>query len=234
MEKETYVEAGTLDAKTAAWLEAVKPYNDRARVFRPDKSALLVVDMQPFFLEPSAPLYSANADAIIPRARELIDAFRRAGRPVVFLAQKHKAVEIDRGRQLSEWWPRPPLEDSPETAIHPALAPRPEEKIIPKRRYSGFYATDLDLTLRVMGVQDVAICGVLTNVCCEGTARDAFMRDYRVFFAADGTASLTEAMHVGALRTLAGWYAKVVAAGEIIDALSGEAQPAAASRKEEA
>lgn len=232
MEKETYVTRDTLEAKTDEWIEAVAAYNYRERTFRPAQGALLVVDMQRFFLDPAAPLYSENSDAILPRVRDLIAAFREAKRPVVYLAQMHKAVEIDRGQQLANWWTLPPLEGTPEVAIHPEIAPVAGEKVIAKRRYSGFHATDLDLTLRVMSVRDVAICGVLTNVCCEGTARDAFMHDYRVFFPADGTATLNEAMHVGALRTLSGWYAKVIAAREIIEALRRGHQPEAASKEQ--
>jgi nicotinamidase-related amidase len=64
-----------------------------------------------------------------------------------------------------------------------------EDIIIDKNRYSAFWRTGLDEFLRSKNVEDVVIAGVLTNCCCETTARDAFMRDYRVFFVSDATAT---------------------------------------------
>jgi biuret amidohydrolase len=216
----TYITDKTLDARTADWLAQIAPYNFRERNLAADASALLIVDMQRCFLEDPFPLACENARVVLQRVEQLITAFRRAGRPVIYLAQMNKAINIDRGVQLSNWWTTPPLEGSPGVEIHPRLAPRPEEKVIPKRRYSGFHATDLDLTLRVMKVTDVVVCGTLTNVCVEGTVRDAFMHDYRVFLPADATASLTEEMHLAALRTMAGWYATVTQTRKIGAALS--------------
>jgi nicotinamidase-related amidase len=219
MKKETYITPETLDAKTDEWLEAIAPWNFRDLRLDAGRAALIVVDMQRFFLEEGFPLASENSRIVVPRVRTLIDAFRSAGRPVVFLVNQSKGIRIDRGRLLSEWWPETPLEGTPEVEVHPDLAPLSSEKVIPKRRYSGFHATDLDLTLRSMEVADVVICGVITNVCPESTARDAFMHGYRVFFVADATATLTEGMHVASLRTLAGWFAKVVRSKEIVEAL---------------
>jgi nicotinamidase-related amidase len=215
----TYVTPQSLDAKTAGWLAQIAPFNFRKRIFAADSSALLIVDMQRCFLEEGYPLSCENARVIVPRIAQLIAAFRKAGRPVIFLAQMNKAINVDRGVQLSNWWSTPPLEGTPGVEIHPALSPRPEEKLIPKRRYSGFHATDLDLTLRVMKVADVVVCGTLTNVCVEGTVRDAFMHDYRAFLPADATASLNEEMHLAALRTMAGWYATVTEVRNICDSL---------------
>ena len=96
------------------------------------------------------------------------------------------------------------------------LAPLPSEKVIAKRRYSAFFATDLEMTLRAMKVQQVVVTGLFTNVCVEGTARDAFMRDFLVFLPADACAALNEQMHLAALRTLAYWYAKVVQVSALI------------------
>ncbi len=220
MNSVTYITPRTLKAKTAQWLREIEPFNYRKRSFRPRSGALIVVDTQRFFIEKPYPLSCENSRVILPRLRKLIAAFRRAGRPVLYVAQMHKGVDVDRGEQLSRWWPTPPLEGRPEVLIHPQLAPRPGEKVIPKRRYSGFYATDLDVTLRVMKVTDVVVCGVLTNVCVDCTARDAFFRDYRVFLVADGTAAMDEGMHLAALRTAAGWYAKVVDTERICAACS--------------
>jgi len=221
MRTETYITPSTLDEKCREWLDTIADCNFRERELRPDRAALVVVDMQRFFLDDDQPLACENSRVVIPRVRRLLDAFRSAGRPVIFLQNMHKGPGVDRSEQLCEFWPDAPLEGTPEVEIHPDLAPRPDEKVIPKRRYGGFHGTDLDLTLRTMGVEDVVISGVITNVCPETTARTAFMHDYRVFFTADATATLTEEMHVASLRTLAGWFAKVVTVADVESALAG-------------
>ncbi len=218
---ETYITPDTLDARCAEWLAAISDWNFRERHIDAAASALIVVDMQRAFLDPEFPLSCENSRVVVPRVKALVEAYRSMDRPVIYLQNMNKAVDIDRGEQLSEWWPAAMLEGSPGVEITGELAPLAIDKVIPKRRYGGFHGTDLDLTLRVMNVRDVVICGVVTNVCPETTAREAFMHDYRVFFAADATATLTEEMHVASLRTLAGWFAKVVATGDIETALRG-------------
>jgi isochorismate hydrolase len=91
-----------------------------------------------------------------------------------------------------------------------------EEKIIIKRRYSGFFQTDLECTLRNLGMEQVVICGVLTHVCPYATAFDAFSRDFGVYYAADGTASLNRELHIAALRNIAGWCGHVMQVKDIL------------------
>jgi len=72
-----------------------------------------------------------------------------------------------------------------------------------------------------MGVTDLIITGVLTNVCCESTARDAFFRDFRVFFLADATASSEPEFHIATLRNMAYAFAYVVTADQMVKQISG-------------
>jgi nicotinamidase-related amidase len=116
---------------------------------------------------------------------------------------------------MAWWWKGKCLEGSPESGVHPELAPLPDEKIVFKHRYSAFYNTDLEIILRCMKVEDIVVSGVMTNMCCESTARDAFYRDYRVFIPADGTGSINEAMHTGSLLNLAFGFAYVTTMDEI-------------------
>jgi ureidoacrylate peracid hydrolase len=100
------------------------------------------------------------------------------------------------------------------------IAPKPNERIINKHRYSAFYNTDLEVVLRGLGVSDLIISGIMTNVCCESTARDAFFRDFRIFFLADGTGSGDEILHLGSLRALAYAFAYVTTVKEILRSIS--------------
>ncbi len=215
---EPYVDQSSLTEKSKAWIQAIAELNPPRIKLRPEKAALLVIDMQRFFLDPASPTFVCGGPAIVGRCRKLIEAFRRAERPVIFTQHVHTSAELD-GGMMKLWWEGMVLEGSPEAKIIPELAPRPGEKVIKKHRYSAFYNTDLEIVLRCLGVSDLVICGVMTNLCCETTARDAFMRDYRVFFTADGTASVSEEMHLGALRTLAFGFAQVILAEEIVHRL---------------
>ncbi len=213
--RQTYLTEESLDSVTAAHLELIAPYNRRAPRFNPGQAALIVVDMQRFFLEPGFPLYTPNGAVILPRVVRLADSFRSAGRPVIFAAQQNKGEFVDRGECLRAWWPTLPQEGSPEVEVSPALKVRPAEKVIPKRRYSSFHATDLELTLRSLQVTQVVVCGLFTNVCVEATVRDAFMRDFLPFLPADCTAALNEELHLGSLRTQAHWFARVLRSADL-------------------
>ncbi|MHB9131330.1 MAG: isochorismatase family protein [Armatimonadota bacterium] len=219
---EIYVTAETLDTETDGWMEEIAPYQWRGtKPFDVASSALLVVDMNNIFVE-SGPLSTPNARAIVPRIAGMVDAFRAAERPVLWSIQGHHSVAHDRGEHLSSWWPTPILEGTSDVALPAALTPRPDEKVIMKRRYSAFYQTDLELTLRCLQVKQLVICGVLTNVCPLTSAFDAFFRDFDVYYPADGTAAFNRELHVGALRSIAGWCGYVVRASEICNWLTAD------------
>jgi len=217
---ETYLTQENLASKTAVYLELIAPYNQREIPFKIDSAGLVVVDMQRCFLESGYPLYNSNGAAILPNIKLLIEHFRKKKRPVVFAVQQNKGEYVDRGEVLRFWWPRVPLEGSLETELAEGITPLPEEKVIPKRRYSAFYATDLELTLRTMKVSQVVVAGLFTNVCVEATVRDAFMRDFFVFLPADSCASLNEELHLGSLRTIALWFAKVLPTADLTSQVS--------------
>jgi ureidoacrylate peracid hydrolase len=187
----------------------------------PDRAALMVVDMQKFFLDPELPTFTCGGLAIMDNVKKLIDTFRMAKRPVIYTAHVHHPDKIDAGI-MEWWWDGMCIEGSEEAKIHPDIAPLPGEKVIYKHRYSAFYNTDLETVLRVQKIEDIVICGIMTNMCCESTARDAYYRDYRVFFPADGTGSITEEMHVASLLNLAFGFAQVVQSGEILKRINEE------------
>jgi isochorismate hydrolase len=94
--------------------------------------------------------------------------------------------------------------------------------VLPKKRYSAFYETDLEKILRSKGIQDLIISGVMTNLCCETTARDAFMRDYRVFFLIDGTSTGKDDHHLATLKNLGFGFAYLITCDELIQNLKTE------------
>lgn len=213
-----YVTAETLEARTLAWLEEIAPINTHIMRLDPERAALLVIDMQQFFLDPESPSHTSGGTAIIPNVERLITAFREAGRPVIYTRHVHHPDGIDAGI-MGWWWEAMCVEGSPESEIHPQIAPLEGEKVVDKHRYSAFYNTDLETVLRGLRVEDVVICGVMTNMCCESTARDAYYRDLRVFFLADATGAPDEDMQLASLLNLAYGFAYVTRSDRIIEKL---------------
>jgi nicotinamidase-related amidase len=162
--------------------------------------------------------FTCGAAAILPSVKKLIRAFRAGRRPVLFTRHVHHPDDLDSGI-MGWWWEGKCLEGSPESEIHRSIAPRTNEKVVFKHRYSAFYNTDLETVLRCLKIEDLVIAGVMTNMCCESTARDAYYRDYRVFFPADGTGTINEDMHLASLLNLAYGFALVTTSEAIVAAM---------------
>lgn len=216
---EPYATHETISMKVKEWLEHIAPFNTHPMQLNREKAALLVVDMQNFFLDPASPTFTSGGPAVLPNIKKIIQAFRQAHRPVIFTQHVHHPDRLDAGI-MGWWWEGMCLEGSPESEIHPHIAPLPHEKVIFKHRYSAFYNTDLETVLRVLHIEDLVIAGIMTNMCGESTARDAYYRDYRVFFLADGTGSVTEEMHLASLLNLAFGFAWVTDTDTILAQLN--------------
>lgn len=210
-----FVTRQNLGEKAKQWLDQIAPFNTHNWELDTAKTALMVIDMQRFFVEPGSPLSLEHGNVIIPTVKKLIEGFRKTGLPVIYTRHVHHPDGSDAGN-LGWWWDGMIIDGSPESEITAELAPLPGEKIIFKHRYSSFLGTDLDTVLRGKGIKDIVISGVMTNLCCETTAREAFMRDYRVIFLADATGAATEEMHLATLVNLAFGFARIVLAGDIL------------------
>lgn len=216
---EPYATIENLDALTAGWLEKIAPFNTHPMTPHSRKTALLVIDMQKFFLDPQSPTFTCGGLAILPRLQKLIGLFREKGLPVIYTKHVHHPDHLDSGI-MGWWWPGMCVEGSPESEIHPMIAPCGNEKVVSKHRYSAFYNTDLETVLRCLKVEDLVIAGVMTNMCCESTAREAYYRDYRVFFLADGTGSINEEMHLASLLNLSFGFADVTSVEQLLAQLA--------------
>lgn len=213
-----YVTQETLGKKSSLWLEKISEFNQHIMHINKNKAALLVIDMQKFFLDPASPTFTCGGMAILSRLKNLINTFRETGRPVIYTCHVHHPDGLDAGI-MSWWWKGMCIERSPDSEVHDTIAPMPGEKIIYKHRYSSFYNTDLETILRCLKVEDLIITGIMTNMCCESTARDAYYRDYRVFFPVDGTGSINEEMHLASLLNLAFGFAYVTTVDSIVNEL---------------
>lgn len=182
-------------------LKKIADYNFRCGRPDPEKCALLVIDMQQFFLSISAP--------ILPNVRSIIDACRQNGIPVIFTRHGHRNILRD-GGMLAKWWGDCIEYGSDEWKLLDVLSPKAKDTILDKNRYSAFFETGLTGILENLKIEDLIITGVLTNCCCETTARDGFVRDYRIFFISDATAATNEELHLASLKNLAYGFAHIL------------------------
>ncbi len=198
--KDAYFLDSSIQEKSSKMLGRVSPLRkDRGGGFDATRSALLVLDMQDYFLEPTSHAFVPSAPAIIPGIRNLIDAFSGRGRPVIFT--RHVNTGADAGT-MATWWGELIRDEDPRSAITADLD-LSHGKLINKTQYDAFYDTGLEKELNESTSDQVVICGVMTHLCCETTARSAFVRGFNVFFTIDGTATYNEEFHMGTLLNLA-------------------------------
>jgi isochorismate hydrolase len=216
MRKEEYYTRESIAAE-AARMAGELTLNPRAAALVPESSALLVVDMQDYFLRPDSHAFLPAAPAIIPTILALATAFKKAGRPVIYTRHANRA---DDAGQMAEWWRELLTADHPLGAIAAALV-APADAVLEKSQYDAFFRTDLEARLRQGGTRQLVITGVTTHLCCESTARSAFARGFAVFMAIDGTATLNRELHVASLRALAHGCAVPLLASGLLAALAG-------------
>ncbi len=162
------------------------------------KRALVIVDMIEDFAHSGGALYCGpSIGRIIPRISREVERARSAGELVIHLADNHlpgdAEFEIFRPHAIA---------GTHGAEIIPELAPAPGDLVIRKRRYSGFFGTDLDITLRERRVDTLRLVGDCTNICVLYTAADARNLGYAVEVAEDAVTSFDEDAHRNALREL--------------------------------
>ncbi len=196
----------------------------------PRTTALIVIDLQNAFMVEGQPMANPNARAIVPNVNRIVATLRAAGGHVVWT--RHSVA--DEGPfarpawQVSAW--------GTDTAVTRALTPgdfghalyaeldvAPDDLVIDKYRYSAFNrkSLDLDAILQGHGIDTLIIVGTMTNVCCESTARDGHMLDYKVLVVSDATAAPTDEEHDAALLNLSTFFAHVTDSDEIARIVGG-------------
>jgi nicotinamidase/pyrazinamidase len=136
-----------------------------------------------------------EAKKIVPAIRDLAKTFRRCGRKVVFACDSFMPDDFIFGGRMPAHAIRGTGGDHPIAE----LEMQPSDLFLPKRRMSAFYKTDLDQTLRTWGVDTVAVCGIVTNVCVMLTAFDAIQNDFRAVIVSDACACHKASIHATTL-----------------------------------
>jgi nicotinamidase-related amidase len=136
------------------------------------------------------------------RARELVDAARDAGIPVIFIQEVHRPDGVDFGRELDGDEDVHCIENLPSTAVSAEVGYRPGDYHIPKRRYSAFYGTDLEILLKGLKVQTLILTGGLTDVCVHYTFVDGHQGDYYCRVVEDCVGGSSQESHDASLRSM--------------------------------
>ncbi|KYH27858.1 putative isochorismatase family protein [Halalkalicoccus paucihalophilus] len=149
--------------------------------FDPERTALIVVDMQNGFCHEEGSLHAPASEDAIGSVREVIETAREAGVRVIYTRDVHPPEQFERNHYYDEFerWGEHVLEGSWEAEIVSELEPHEGDHVVEKHTYDAFYNTELEGWLRARGIDDLLICGTLANVCVFHTAGSAGLRDFR-------------------------------------------------------
>jgi isochorismate hydrolase len=213
--KTIYFTQKNIQEEAAAMLEKMGERRNTNKL-RPSQSALLALDMQDYFLVPEAHALIPSAPAIIPNLQNLIAAFERHNQPVIFT--RHLNTPENSGT-MSRWWRDLITSENPLSSISAKLDPRGHTVLI-KSQYDAFYQTQLTEKLHNLNISQVIISGVMTHLCCETTARSAFVQGFDVFFMVDATATYNKDFHLASLRNLAHGFATLQLTSQVLERFS--------------
>jgi biuret amidohydrolase len=200
------------------------------------RTALINVDMQNCFVEGS-PIAAPDGRVVLERINRVTAACRRAGILVIHTSSVFRADGSNLG-VLAEFDPAVKTgvlnKGTAAGALHPDLVVDARDILLDKPRFGAFHCTDLELILRSRGIDTLIITGIATNVCCETTAREAAVRDFRVLFLSDGTATFSigelsaAELQKATCATLGKVFAQILTVDEIIAKIEHSATLAAA------
>lgn len=199
----------------------------------PEQTAFVVVDMQNYFMAPGQQVEVPEAREIVPNVNRLADALRQAGGHVVWVRT------VSNAESLRDWSHFHRVLNTPERSARRAVALEPDafgaqlwsgldvrvtDLQIEKTRYSAFIqgASQLESELRQRGITAVWIGGTTTNTCCECTARDAMLLDFRTTMVSDCNADHTEEEHAATLIAFCSKFGDVASSGDLIARLARE------------
>ncbi|HXR87051.1 MAG TPA: cysteine hydrolase [Stellaceae bacterium] len=202
-------------------------------------TALLVVDLQNCFMLPPYPTEVPLAREIVPNVNKLAAATRAAGGAVVWIQMTHSEQDkktwsvfydnVSNALNKAEGLKRLGRGTHGQ-ALYDTLDVKPNDLKVEKNRFSAFIqgSSDLDKLLKERGIDTVLVTGTVTNTCCESTARDAMMLNYKTVMVSDGNAAATDAEHNATLANILRIFGDVMSTDEVIARLT----PAKASAAE--
>jgi ureidoacrylate peracid hydrolase len=204
----------------------------------PKRSALLVVDMQNYFMKEGEQGYCVHGVDIVPNVNRLADSLRRAGGTVVWILMEASEESKTGWANFHETYSAERRERRFASLgaagegykLWPDLVVKPGDVTFVKRRYSAFVEAKGDLValLRERGIETALVCGVATNVCCESTGRNCMMHGFRTVMVSDGNATFSDAAHQASLEGFITFFGDVQTTDEVVAMIDRTASRAAA------
>ena len=215
--KEKYFNKNNISGQAGYFMGAIKTVKKKSfKGIEIDSLALLVLDMQQYFLEKKYSAFVPSAEAIIPNILSLQEFFLKKNNLVI--QTKHVNTRDNAG-MMNKWWGHLMTRDNPLINITPRLQDK-RVMVLEKSQYDAFYNTDLLSRLLDRDIKQLLITGVMTHLCCETTARSAFIRGFDVFFVVDGTATYNREFHLASVLNLSHGFAIPVLTRDITDYFS--------------
>ena len=187
---------------------------------RSDTTAVLIVDMLYDFCDPAGAMCLPGAERLYPIQNDLIQSARRSGMMIGWVVDSHRSgVRRDR-----EFLKRAPhcLDDSSGINVVAELDKQKDDFVFLKRRYSAFFGTDLDLTLRDNLIDTLIVFGVVTNICVRSTVHDAFFNGYQVVVPSDACAATGPREQESSLYDIATHFGVVTQSQDVLDHIAGK------------
>lgn len=195
--------------------------------FDPDDTALLVIDMQNFYLDEKSTNYCPAAHDIVSNINKLAASMRSAGCPIIWL---RNIITFKDPKDWASFYDRmtPERLELRKAALSKegdgfkfweGLDIRSDDLKMNKHRFSAFApdSSNVEKALGEHGIEILVMCGIVTNVCVESTARDAMMRNYKVAIAEDACAAGTQRVHEASLNTLYTHFADVHMTDDLVE-----------------
>ncbi|MDI6739945.1 MAG: isochorismatase family cysteine hydrolase [Candidatus Edwardsbacteria bacterium] len=179
-----------------------------------EKPALLVIDVQNYFFDQRSPAFLNGAPAIVPRINRLIDTARTNGWPIVYTVHRAPAGS---GNLMTKRWDH--LPKGAESKPFPGLRRHDNETVTEKEHYSAFMGTRLAEQLRNEEVRQIVLCGVMTHLCVDTTARHGFMLGFHPLIVSDACCSNRPNLHAAALACLEHGFATVCTTTKLLRSL---------------
>ncbi|MFC2131959.1 cysteine hydrolase family protein [Bacteroidota bacterium] len=217
--KEQYFTESNINKTARSLIEEIgKSVKIRKRRISGTDTALVVLDMQDYFLNEESHAFVPSAPAIIPGINKLINAFLKFPEnklPLIFT--KHINSDLNAG-QMAAWWKELVNENTEWGKITDNLI-FPGATVVTKSQYDAFYQTDLEAILNENGIRQLIVTGVMTHLCCESTIRAAFVRGFDVLFPVDGTATYNFDFHRSSFLNISHGFATPVLIDDLLKQL---------------
>jgi ureidoacrylate peracid hydrolase len=189
----------------------------------PDISAVLIIDMLNDFLVEGGKMVLPGGDHIVPNQKTVIQAAKSVGIPIIYVNDCHRP----RLKEDREFLKRGEhcIEGTWGAKVIDAIAPETGDLTVIKRRFSGFFETDLDLTLKDMGIQTLVFMGVVTNICVRCTIHDAFFRGYTIIVPRDCVEATGPREQESSLYDIETHFGEVTDSGQILKSIEHFVHP---------